>query len=146
MIIERLEVIVLSASLTVEPTIGIKLLIANFAVLIDRLSEACEMIFLQDNTNIKMDITKTVTPVNVFFNVFEIPLKSYCLLKDLIIVKQMQMFTIGSINITKKFSIIDINNTNDAFAIPPLVILPVIIYNVAIKGAKLSIILHSAIR
>ena len=37
-IIERLEVIVLKASFTVEPTIGIKLLIANFAVFIDRLS------------------------------------------------------------------------------------------------------------
>ena len=33
-----LDVIVLNASLTVEPTIGMKLLIANFAVFIDMLS------------------------------------------------------------------------------------------------------------
>ena len=98
------------------------------------------MMFLQDKTNINTDITKTVTPVNVFFSVFDIPLKSFCKTKDLIIAKQMHTLTIGSIKATKKFSTIEINSTNDAFAIPPLVIFPVITYNVAIKGAKASII------
>ena len=35
---ERLEVTVLNASFTLEPTIGIKLLMANLAVLIEMLS------------------------------------------------------------------------------------------------------------
>ena len=73
---EMLDVIVLKASFTVLPTIGIKLLIANLAVFIDILSFDCERMLLQDNTNINIDITKTVTPVNVFFKVFDIPLKS----------------------------------------------------------------------
>ena len=76
LISEILEVIVLKASFTVEPIIGIKLLIANFAVLIETLSVDCERILLQDKTNIKIDITKTVTPVKVFFNVLDIPFKS----------------------------------------------------------------------
>ena len=48
LISEILEVIVLKASFTVEPIIGIKLLIANFAVLIETLSVDCERILLQD--------------------------------------------------------------------------------------------------
>ena len=71
-----LDVTVRKASLTVEPTIGIKLLIANFAVFIDMLSADCDNIDLQDKTNINIDIIKIVTPVKVFFRVLEKPLKS----------------------------------------------------------------------
>ena len=145
-IIARLDVIVLNASFTVEPIIGIKLLIANFAVLIDRLSAVCDMIFLQDKTNMNTDITKIVTPVKVFLKIFEMPPKSYCEVKDFIIAKQIHMLTIGSIKATKYRSVIAINNTNEAFAIPPLVIFPVITYNEAINGAKLSITLHKALK
>lgn len=144
LIIVRLDEIVLNASFTVEPTTGIKLLIANFAVLIDKLSAVCDMTFLHDRTNINTDIMKTVTPVKVFFSVFEMPLKSYCQPKDLMIAKPIHMLTIGSIKANKNLSTTDIKRTNEAFAIPPLVIFPVIIYNVAIKGAKHSIILHRA--
>lgn len=73
---ERLAVTVLKASFTVEPIIGIKLLIANLAVFIEIESAVCDKTFLQDKTNIKIDIINTVTPVNVFFNVLDIPLKS----------------------------------------------------------------------
>lgn len=73
---DMLDVIVLNASLTVVPTIGIKLLIANFAVFIDILSVDWERTLLHDRTNINIDITNTVTPVKVFFNDFDIPLKS----------------------------------------------------------------------
>ena len=71
-----LDVTVLNASLTVEPTIGMKLLIANFAVFIEILSADWDKILLHDKTNIKIDIIKTVTPVKVFFSVLENPLKS----------------------------------------------------------------------
>ena len=73
---DMLDVTVRNASLTVEPTIGIKLLIANFAVFIEILSADCDKTLLQAKTNIKIDITKIVTPVKVFFNVLDIPLKS----------------------------------------------------------------------
>lgn len=73
---DMLEVTVLNASLTVEPTIGIKLLMANFAVFIEILSVDCDNILLHDKTNINIDIMNTVTPVKVFFSVFEKPLKS----------------------------------------------------------------------
>ena len=63
----------LIASFTDEPTMGIKLLIANFAVLIDKESALCARTFLVDNVNIKIDITNTVTPVKVFFSVCENP-------------------------------------------------------------------------
>ena len=53
------------------------------------------------------------------------------------------MFTMGSINVIKKRSIIAINNTNEALAMPPLDKLPVIMYKDAISGEKDSIMLQS---
>ena len=73
---DMLDVIVRKASFTVEPTIGIKLLIANFAVLIEMLSVDWDRMLLQLKININIDITNTVIPVKVFFNIFDIPLKS----------------------------------------------------------------------
>lgn len=64
--------------------------------------------------------------------------------KHFIIAKQIQIFTIGSINTIKNRSIIEVNSTNDVFAIVALDILPVIIYNVAISGVKASITPHNA--
>jgi len=142
-IMVMLEVIVLNASFTVEPMTGMKLLIANFAVLIDKLSAACDIIFLHDNTNINVDIIKIVTPVKEFFKIFDIPLKSYCFANDFTIEKQIVILTIGNIKTIKNLSMIAINKTNEALAIPPLVILPDITYKVAINGEKLSIILHN---
>ena len=95
---------------------------------------------LHDKTNINIDITKTVTPVNVFFNVLDIPLKSKNPPFDLMIEKQIHIFAIGSINFIKKFSIKEINKTNEELAIVPLVTFPVKIYSVAINGAKHSIV------
>ena len=73
---DKLALTVLNASLTVGPTIGIKLLIANFAVFIDKLSIDWDNSPLPDRINIKTDIIKMVTPEKELFNVFDIPLKS----------------------------------------------------------------------
>ena len=61
----------------------------------------------------------------MFFKVFDIPLKSKNPPTDLMIEKQIHMFTIGSIKVIKKFSIKEINNTKEALAMVPLVTLPV---------------------
>lgn len=81
---------------------------------------------LLDKTNINTDIINTVTPVKVFFNIFDIPLKSKFLQSDFIMEKHKQIFTMGSIKIIKNCSTADINNENEALAIPPLVKFPVI--------------------
>ena len=60
---ERLEEIVLNASLTEEPTNGTVLLMAKRAVFIEMVSALCDKMFLYDSTNMKIDITKTVTEV-----------------------------------------------------------------------------------
>ena len=75
-IADKLALTVRNASFTVPPMNGTKLLIANFAVFIDRLSDACVKTFLQESINIKMDITNTVMLIKEFFKIFEIPLKS----------------------------------------------------------------------
>ena len=139
---EMLEMTVLKASFTVVPTIGMKLLMANLAVFIEMLSADCDKMLLHDKTNIKIDITNTVTPVKVFFNIFEKPLKSKYPPRDFIMEKHIQILTIGNIKDTKNFSIKDIYNNNEALAMPPLVTLPVKTYKVAIKGAKHSIVLQ----
>lgn len=60
---ERLDVTVLNASFIDEPTMGTKLLIANLAVFIERLSALWDRMFLKDKTNINIDIMNTVTEV-----------------------------------------------------------------------------------
>lgn len=138
-----LDVTVLNASLTVDPTIGIKLLIANFAVFMEILSADCDNTLLHDKTNIKIDMTKTVIPVNVFFKVLEKPLKSKLPPIDLIIEKHKQIFMIGNIKVIRNFSTKEINKIREVLAIVPLVTFPVKKYNDAIRGAKDSITLHN---
>ena len=128
--------------LTLRLNTNIKKRGANFAVFIEILSADWERILLHDNTNINIDITKTVTPVNVFFNIFDNPLKSKYPPSDFIIEKHIHMLMIGNIKDTKNFSTIEIKRISEALAIPPLVTFPVNMYNDVISGAKHSITLH----
>ncbi len=133
---DMLDVSVRKASFTDEPTTGMKLLIANFAVFIEIESALWDRIFLVDKTNIKIDIINTVIPVKAFFNVFEKPSKHSWLPKDLITEKQIEISTTGSIQATKKSSIKAIKRIIDVLFTAPLEMLPLIIYIVAITGAN----------
>ena len=92
--------------------------------------------FLYDITKEKIDIVKTITPVKVFFKIFEIPLKSIVPLIDFIIEKHKQILTIGKSPISKKFSISEINKSTDVAETDADVIFPLNIYIIAIIGAK----------
>ena len=98
----RLELTVLKVSFTEEPTNGTKLLIANRAVLIETESALCDRVLLKDNTNIKIDITNTVTDENVFFTVFDIPPKSKPCPTLLIQAKERHILISGNIKAIKK--------------------------------------------
>lgn len=140
-----LDVTVLKASFTEEPTMGIKLLIANFAVLIDIESALWDRTFFVDNTNKKIDIIKTVTPVKAFFNDLEIPEKSSWPPKAFITAKQIQISIIGSINATKNSSIKAINKSIEVLETALLEMLPLIMYIVVMIGTKASITLQRAV-
>lgn len=145
-ITEMLLVTVRNASLMEEPTRGTKLLIANLAVFIDKLSCPCANTFLHERMNINTDIVKIVTEVKVVLIVFEIPPKLKAPPKALIQAKDMQAFVRGNIQTTKKPSTIEINNIIDPFVIDALVTLPVIIIIVTMIGEKALITLHSSLK
>lgn len=97
---------------------------------------------MHESINIKIDITNIVTPVNVFFNVFDIPLKSKFEFIDFAIDKQIEMLIIGYIKVNINLSVMAMKSKNDEVTTPLLVMLPVIINKVAISGANDSIILQ----
>ena len=98
---------------------------------------------MHDSINIKIDITNIVTPVKVFFNVLDIPLKSKFELMDFAIEKHIQRLITGYIKANINFSVIAMISKKEVVTTLLLVMLPVIINIVAISGAKDSIILQS---
>ena len=139
---DRLDVTVLIASFTEEPTRGTKLLIANLAVLIERVSALCESVFLYDKTNIKIDITNIVTEVNVVLTVFDIPLKSKLLFKDFAQPNAKHILHNGSINTSKKPCTMLINSSIEPFETTAEEILPLIDKSATIIGIKAFITEH----
>ena len=65
-ITERLVDTDLKASLIDEPITGIRLLMANLAVFMLKVSAPCEIIPFAVNTNMKTDIINNVMPVKAF--------------------------------------------------------------------------------
>ena len=122
----RLEETVRKASLIDAPTIGTKLLIAKRAVFIDKLSAPCAKTFLNEKINIKIDITKIVTEVNVFLTILEIPPNS---IPPRLFAQQsiIHIFTNGSINTAKMPSVTEIKSNIIEFESVAPVILPFII-------------------
>ena len=139
----RLELTVLSASLTDEPTNGTKLLIANRAVLIETESALCESMLLNESTKRKIDIIKTVTEEKVFFTVLEIPLKSKPCPIPLIQAKDIQIFISGSINAIKKPSTKFITKSIVPFIAIALDTFPPIVKREIIIGMNAFITPHS---
>lgn len=121
---------------------GIKLLIANFAVLIDNESTLWARIFLFDKTNINMDIIKTVIPVKAFLKILPRSEKSSSLPKDFKIEKQREMLTMGEMKLINNCSTIVINRIIEAYDTAPLEIFPDIKYIVPIIGIKAFIIVQ----
>lgn len=136
---ERLDVTVLSASFIDEPTRGTKLLIANLAVFKDKLSLLCVKMFLYDNTNIKIDITNTVTEVNVFFTVFEMPEKSHVFPQARTQDKESKTLINGSIDDIKKISTREIKSIIDVAVTVALLMLPLIMSIAVIIGVNVFI-------
>ena len=138
---DRDEDTVLNASLTDAPTNGTKLLIANRAVFNVRVSAPCDSTFLNEKINIKIDIVKTVTEVNVVLTSFEIPPNS---MPPMALTQPniRQRLTRGSIKVIKKFSTKEINKTIEAFEIVAEVIFPLKICKPTIIGAKALITLQ----
>ena len=97
--------------------------------------------FLYENTNIKIDIKNTVTEVNVFLTVFDIPLKSHPPI-DFIQEKAMHIFVSGNRKTTIISSITEINSSIEPFVIVAPVTFPLKIISEAITGAKALITLH----
>ena len=120
---------------------GTKLLIANLAVFIDIESAPCAKIFLKEKTNIKIDMTNTVTEVKVFLISLDMPPNSIPP-SAFIQLNIRHKFTKGSMKATKKPSTIEINKTIEALDIVAEVIFPLIICIVAIIGAKALITLQ----
>lgn len=130
----RLELTVLKASLTDEPTSGTKLLMANLAVLIDNESALCERVLLKDRTNIRIDITKTVTEEKVFFTVFDMPLKSNPCPAPLMHAKDKHILISGSIKTIKNPSTKFIINNIAPLIMAALEMLPLIVKSAIIIG------------
>lgn len=135
LIILRLLVTVLNASLIDAPTIGTKLLIANLAVFIDKESDPCDITFFKEKINIKIDIVKIMTDVNVVLSVLVIPLKSLLPI-GLIQINARHILTRGSKETIKKFSIIAINKVIEVLITAAFVIFPHIMLNTLINGKK----------
>jgi len=143
-IIVRLALTVLKVSLTEAPTKGTKLLIANLVVFKEIESALWESVLLYDSTNIKSDITNTVTDVNVVLTVFEIPLTSQQLFKHLTHPNAKHILISGSINESKKVSTTLMNNMKELFITTALDIFPLIVSVLIIIGIKLFITLHKS--
>ena len=133
---DKLVVTDFKASFTEAPTNGTRLLIANRAVLIDKESAPCAIVFLYEKTNIKTDIEKTVIDEKVTFNVFEIPLKSHALLSELMQPNERQADVIGSINLAKKLSMKEMKSSIELLVTIALVVLPVMIVREIIIGVN----------
>ena len=136
---ERLAVTVLSDSLTEEPTSGTKLLIAKRAVFIDKESTLWAIVFLYERTNIKIDITNTVTDVKAVFIDFDIPPKSSVPFMDLAQPRASEAFVSGNINETKNPSTKLIKRSMEPLEITAAVILPPIVKVAVIIGRKAPI-------
>ena len=135
LIILRLLVTVLNASLIDAPTIGTKLLIANLAVFIDKESDPCDITFFKEKINMKIDIVKMMTEVNVALIVLVIPLKSLLPI-GLIQIKARQILTRGSKETIKKLSIMAINKVMEVLITAAFVMFPHIMLNTLINGKK----------
>ena len=117
------------------PTIGTKLLIANLAVFNETVSAPCVSIFLNEEINIKSDIIKTVTDVNVFLTSLDNPPNSTPPI-DFTQLNIIQIFINGSMQAIRKPSVMEISKIIVAFVIVAVEILPLIISIDVIIGAK----------
>lgn len=141
-IIERLEATAFKESLIEAPTMGTKLLIAKRAVFIVIESLPCASTFFADKIKKSIDITNTITEVNVVLIVLEIPFKLQPLI-GLTIEIVKQALTSGNRHTTKKLSVREIAITEVEQLIAVEDIAPVIIPIALIKGRKAFITLHN---
>ena len=142
---EREEEIVFKASLTDAPTKGVKLLMAKRAVFKVIVSTLSEIVFFNEKINIKIDIIKTVTDVNVVLTSFEIPLNSMPPIA-LIQLNIRDKLTSGSINTSKKPSTKEINKTMEEFDTVADDIFPLTSCKLIIIGAKALITLQMILK
>ena len=145
LIMLKLLLTVLNASFIEAQTIGTKLLMANLAVLIDRVSVPWDIMFFKEKINIKIDIVKIITEVNVVFMVFDTPWK-FAPPSGLIQEKDKQIFTSGKSDTTKKLSIIAMNKDIEVAVTAALAIFPFIMLNMLIRGRKAFTTLHIAFK
>ena len=145
LIMLKLLLTVLKASFIEAPTIGTKLLIANFAVFIDKVSAPCEIMFFNEKINIKTVIVKIVIDVNAVLTVFVSPLKSFPPI-GFIQAKAKHIFTRGRRETIKKLSTILINSAIEVLATAALVILPHIMLITLISGKNEFTTRHNAFR
>ena len=131
----RLDETVRNASFIDAPTIGRKLLIAKRAVLIVSVSAPCDIMFLREKTNIKMDIINIVTEVKEFLISLDIPANSMPPIY-LIELNTKQIFISGSIHETNNTSVSAIKRTIAPLPIAAVDIFPLSICIVAIIGAN----------
>lgn len=101
------------------------------------------MVFLYERTNINIDITNTVTEVKAVFTVFEIPLKSISLFRELAQPKAKDIFVNGTIKVRRNCSIIVMKNSIELFDTMAVEIVPPIVKRAKIIGINAPIILQS---
>ena len=99
---------------------------------------------MYESTNIRIDITKTVTEVKVVFSVFVIPLKSNSPFRLLAQPKARHMLVRGSIKAKRKLSTIFINSSIEPFETIAAEILPPIVNIARIIGTNAPIMLQSS--